>query len=93
MTAGERLAGRAALVTGAASGIGLAVARRFLTEGLLDGAAPGAVLPGERLRVMIAAYYAARGWDERGFVPGTVVHELTLDDLAGEANSQGRIVR
>ncbi len=39
MTGGERLAGRAALVTGAASGIGLAVARRFLAEGARVAAA------------------------------------------------------
>ena len=39
MTAGERLAGRAALVTGAASGIGLAVARRFVAEGAQVAAA------------------------------------------------------
>src|SRR5205085_11972105 len=37
--------------------------RRFLSEGLPAGADTTAVLPAERLREMIAAYYAARGWE------------------------------
>jgi aldehyde:ferredoxin oxidoreductase len=55
---------------------------RFLSEGLPDGASAGAALPRARLRTMIAAYYAARGWDERGQVPESVVRELGLQDLA-----------
>jgi aldehyde:ferredoxin oxidoreductase len=55
--------------------------RRFLTEGLPDGAAAEATLPLERLREMIAAYYAARGWDERGEVPKALLDELRLTDL------------
>jgi aldehyde:ferredoxin oxidoreductase len=42
---------------------------RFLSEGLPAGTAPGATLPRERLRAMIAAYYKERGWNEDGTVP------------------------
>jgi aldehyde:ferredoxin oxidoreductase len=55
--------------------------RRFLSEGLPGGASGGAVLPAERLRAMVRAYYAARGWDEEGRVPASVVEELGLRDL------------
>jgi aldehyde:ferredoxin oxidoreductase len=41
---------------------------RFLSEGLPAGTAPGATLPRERLRAMIAAYYRERGWNEDGTV-------------------------
>src|SRR5438445_4607230 len=37
--------------------------RRFLSEGLSLGTTTDAKLPRERLQAMIAAYYAARGWD------------------------------
>jgi aldehyde:ferredoxin oxidoreductase len=42
---------------------------RFLSEGLPAGTAPGATLPRERLRAMIAAYYLEREWNEDGTVP------------------------
>jgi aldehyde:ferredoxin oxidoreductase len=41
---------------------------RFLREGLVT-AGRDARLPAERLREMVRAYYAARGWDEKGRVP------------------------
>src|SRR5206468_195629 len=47
--------------------------RRFLSEGLPNGATGGAVLPAERLRDMIQAYYATRGWDLQGRVAPEVV--------------------
>jgi aldehyde:ferredoxin oxidoreductase len=54
--------------------------RRFLTEGLPDGASAGAVLPRERLQAMVRAYYAARGWDEAGRVPPSLAAELGLQE-------------
>jgi aldehyde:ferredoxin oxidoreductase len=46
---------------------------RFLSEGLPDGAAPGATLPRERLQAMVRAYYRARGWSDEGAVPAASV--------------------
>ncbi|HEV2946756.1 MAG TPA: aldehyde ferredoxin oxidoreductase family protein [Gemmataceae bacterium] len=55
--------------------------KRFLSEGLPDGASGGSVLPAERLQEMIQAYYAARGWDSQGKVPDAIVFALDLADL------------
>jgi aldehyde:ferredoxin oxidoreductase len=55
--------------------------KRFLSEGLPGGTA-AAVLPRERLREMIQAYYAARGWDREGRVPAEIIESLQLSDLA-----------
>ncbi len=55
--------------------------KRFLSEGLPNGACAGAVLPRERLQEMIQAYYAARGWDREGHVPWELVESLQLLDL------------
>jgi aldehyde:ferredoxin oxidoreductase len=55
--------------------------RRFLHEGLPVGGGVDATLPRERLQAMIAAYYAARGWDETGRVTAALVEELELRDL------------
>jgi aldehyde:ferredoxin oxidoreductase len=52
--------------------------KRFLREGLPVGAGAEAALPRERLAAMIAAYYAARGWDTDGRVPLALVDELNL---------------
>ena len=38
--------------------------------------------PAERLRDMIAAYYHDRGWTSDGQVPGSLVADLGLEDLA-----------
>jgi aldehyde:ferredoxin oxidoreductase len=54
--------------------------KRFLSEGLPNGAAPDATLPRERLQEMIQAYYAARGWDGVGNVPPEQVEALHLPD-------------
>jgi len=54
MTGGQRLSGRTAVVTGAATGIGAAIAERFGTEGavvtLADLDLPTAELTANRLR-------------------------------------------
>lgn len=52
--------------------------KRFLREGLAIGAGAEATLPRERLAAMIAAYYAARGWDAEGRVHAALVQELDL---------------
>jgi aldehyde:ferredoxin oxidoreductase len=54
---------------------------RFLGESVAVGSAK-ARLPRERLQAMIAAYYAARGWDAEGRVPQAQRRELSLEDLA-----------
>src|SRR5262249_52352004 len=56
--------------------------KRFLSEGLPDGVAAGAVLPRERLQEMIQAYYAARGWNAQGYVPRELLEHLQLLDLS-----------
>jgi aldehyde:ferredoxin oxidoreductase len=63
--------------------------RRFLSEGLPDGASAGAVLPRARLRQMVRAYYAARGWDAQGRVPAALVEGLDLRDLGPPAAANG----
>ncbi len=55
--------------------------KRFLSEGLPDNGSNGATLPRERLEEMIQAYYAARVWDRKGFVPLELVRELNLTDM------------
>ena len=58
--------------------------KRFLSEGLPDGASAGAMLPRERLQEMIEAYYRARRWDQDGFVPRAVVDTLSLANALTE---------
>jgi aldehyde:ferredoxin oxidoreductase len=55
--------------------------RRFLSQGLASSSETDAVLSPERLQAMIAAYYAARGWDREGRVPEKLVADLQLSDL------------
>ncbi len=59
--------------------------RRFLAEGLPAGASVTAALPEKRLREMVRAYYAARGWDREGRVPDELAAALGLDDLGRRA--------
>ena len=55
--------------------------KRFLSEGLSNGTAAEAVLPRERLRDMIQAYYAARDWDTEGNVGRDLVEDLHLAEF------------
>ncbi len=55
--------------------------RRFLSERLSTGVATEATLTHERLQTMIAAYYAARGWNPDGQVSQSLIDELQLADL------------
>src|SRR5262249_46424915 len=56
---------------------------RFLSEGLPLGAERSATLPRQRLEAMVAAYYAARGWDEAGRPTPVLARELGLEEMAG----------
>lgn len=51
---------------------------RLLSETLPTGVAKGVGLTDAELREMIQSYYAARGWDDRGFVSQSKLHELGL---------------
>jgi hypothetical protein len=42
----------------------------------------------ERLRMMVGAYYAERGWNAEGCVPSTQIAELHLTDLAQSPNAE-----
>jgi aldehyde:ferredoxin oxidoreductase len=55
--------------------------RRFLTESLGGGNGSPALLPGERLKTMIQAYYQARGWTVEGLIPVELAKKLALIDL------------
>ncbi len=54
--------------------------KRFLSEGLPAGGERTATLPRERLQAMVAAYYAARGWDAEGRPTPTTLERLRLDE-------------
>jgi aldehyde:ferredoxin oxidoreductase len=51
---------------------------RLLTEPLPDGVATGVALSADELREMVSGYYAARQWDERGFVPQRKLAQLEI---------------
>jgi NAD(P)-dependent dehydrogenase (short-subunit alcohol dehydrogenase family) len=91
---GPRLQGKVALITGAASGIGLATAELFCREGaavtLVDtnaGAAEGAAirLRGEHFRAVAVAADVARGDQVRRAVESTVREFGRLDVLFANA--------
>lgn len=52
--------------------------RRFLSEGLADGASRGVRIPRPRLQAMVRAYNRARGWTEDGYLPPEVYADLGL---------------
>jgi aldehyde:ferredoxin oxidoreductase len=43
--------------------------KRFLSQGLPDGVAAGAVVSEPRLQQLVTAYYRHRGWDDAGRIP------------------------
>ncbi len=53
---------------------------RILVERLSDGPGAGEGLTRAELDVMIAGYYAARGWTADGLIPASKLRELSLDD-------------
>ncbi len=62
--------------------------KRFLSEGLPAGAGREAALPRERLQAMVAAYYAARGWDAEGRVPEELTERLGLADMGNRITAR-----
>jgi aldehyde:ferredoxin oxidoreductase len=61
--------------------------RRFLSEGLPAGSSADAILPRERLRAMIQAYYAARGWELDGRVSAQLLAHLDLTVFSPNTNA------
>jgi aldehyde:ferredoxin oxidoreductase len=59
---------------------------RLLSEALPTGVASGVGLSQDELRDMVGGYYAARLWDERGFVPEWKVDELGIPAAAKEGH-------
>jgi aldehyde:ferredoxin oxidoreductase len=51
---------------------------RLLNEPLTAGAGAGARLSAGELREMIRGYYAARGWDEDGFIPARKLEDIGI---------------
>jgi aldehyde:ferredoxin oxidoreductase len=49
---------------------------RLLSEALPTGVAQGVGLSPAELQGMIQSYYAARGWDQNGFIPESKLKEL-----------------
>jgi aldehyde:ferredoxin oxidoreductase len=59
---------------------------RLLKETLPTGVGAGIGLSPEELRQMIQSYYQARGWDENGFVPKTILAGMNLPGIPGIAS-------
>jgi len=57
---------------------------RFLEDPIPAGTSKGYVVKPEDLRVMIDAYYKARGWTLEGLIPKEKLIALGLEDLAPE---------
>jgi aldehyde:ferredoxin oxidoreductase len=54
------------------------LAPRLFDERLATGVAAGVGLSRDELRDMVHGYYAARGWDENGYVPAHKLHALQI---------------
>jgi aldehyde:ferredoxin oxidoreductase len=59
---------------------------RLLKETLPTGVGADIGLSPEELRQMIQSYYQARGWDENGFVPKTILAGMNLPGIPGIAS-------
>jgi aldehyde:ferredoxin oxidoreductase len=57
---------------------------RWLTDPLPSEGSKGAVVDADGLRVMLDAYYNARGWTSEGLIPKKKLIALGLDDIAEE---------
>jgi aldehyde:ferredoxin oxidoreductase len=62
---------------------------RLLSEALPTGAAAGVGLSRAELREMVGGYYAARQWDEQGFVPEGKIQELGITAAENEGHPAG----
>jgi aldehyde:ferredoxin oxidoreductase len=51
---------------------------RLLSEALPTGVGAGVRLSTDELRQMIRSYYQARGWDDQGYIPESMLVELKL---------------
>jgi len=51
---------------------------RLLSEALPTGVGSGVRLSTDELRQMIRSYYQARGWDDQGYIPESMLVELKL---------------
>jgi XapX domain-containing protein len=63
--------------------------QRLLSEALPTGAAAGVGLSRAELREMVGGYYAARQWDEQGFVPEGKIQELGITAAENEGHPAG----
>jgi len=55
---------------------------RFLKDPIPEGTSKGCVVKPKDLRMMIDAYYQARGWTPEGLIPKEKLIELGLEDIA-----------
>jgi aldehyde:ferredoxin oxidoreductase len=57
---------------------------RFMEDPIPAGTSEGYLVKADDLRVMIDAYYKARGWTPEGLIPKKKLVKLGLDDIAEE---------
>ena len=62
---------------------------RLLSEALSTGVAQGVGLTAAELQAMIQSYYAARGWDDNGFVSESKLKELELANPPPPSSPRG----